>query len=225
MSTVHIPELPTDTEDVGPPPPAEPAGNGKPEPEPWNLSKDGREYVGRKGRQGIIYRQGTETVQQARDRDATPRDQRPKRKSKAPKLPDAPRTVDLKELEATVAEALKAPALLCASFGDEWAAEHFTVSGPYLARNLILASQHNPWLRKKLEEAATGQDAMMMVVSLVGVGGALFSYIIPPVIYWFNLPAPAKTRELFGIPDRREREPAYAAAPSESTEPAFTAAA
>ena len=95
----------------------------------------------------------------------------------------------------------------CAMFGDEWAAEHFTNSGPYLARNLILASEHNPWLRKKLEEASTGQDAMMMMISLVGVAGALFAYAVPPVIWWFNLPAPRKTREMFGIPDRREPTP------------------
>ena len=209
------------TEEVGPPPPP-PAANGQPPPEEWKRTKDGKqEYIGRKGgRSGIIYRQGDETIAQARARDSQPtKDKRPQRKSKRPSMPDPPRQVDLKELEVTLAEALKAPAMVCATFGDEWAAEHFTASGPYLARNLILASEHNPWLRKKLEEAATGQDAMMMVVSLVGVGGALFTYVIPPVIYWFNLPAPRKTRELFGIPDRRE--PVYAAdQPPPSPEPA-----
>jgi hypothetical protein len=144
--------------------------------------------------------------------DAPEPDRRPRRKSKRPPMPDAPRTVDLKELEATLAEALKAPALAAAAFGDEWAANHFTQAGPYLARNLILASQHNPWLKQKLEEAASGEDAMMKVVSLVGVGGALVTYIVPPIIWWLNLPVPSKTREMFGIPDRRERKPAYAAA-------------
>lgn len=179
----------------------------------WRADKNGKQYTARVGKPGIVYRQGDETIEQALERDAKPRDKRPRRKTKAPKMPEAPRTVDLKELERTLAEALKAPALMCASFGDEWAADHFTTSGPYLARNLILASEHNPWLRRKLEEAATGQDAMMKVVSMIGVGGALFAYTIPPVIYWFNLPAPKKTREMFGIPERKptEREPEYAA--------------
>lgn len=189
-------------EAVAPPPP-------QPTADAWKPDRQGREYIPRtSGKPGIIYRQGDETVEQARDRDAKPRDKRPKRKPKRPPMPDAPRQVDLKELEATLAEALKSPAMICATFGDEWPAEHFTNSGPYLARNLVMASEHNPWLRKKLEEAATGQDAMMKVVSLVGVGGALFAYAIPPVIYWLNLPVPGKTREMFGIPPRREHQPA-----------------
>jgi hypothetical protein len=206
-------ELADSTEEVAPPSPPPPPDNGRPPTEAWKVGKTGKEYIGRAdGRQGVIWRVDTETIEQARERDTqSARDKRPKRKSRAPKLPDPPRKVDLKELEATLAEALKAPALLCASFGDEWAAEHFTASGPYLARNLILASEHNPWLRKRLEEAATGQDAMMKVVSLVGVGGACFAYAIPPIIYWFNLPAPKKTRDMFGIPERRIREPEYAA--------------
>jgi hypothetical protein len=187
----------------------------EPPAEGWKADKQGREYVARtSGKSGIIYRQGEETIEQARERDLKPKDKRPRRKAKRPPMPDAPRGLDLKELEATLAEALKSPAMICATFGDEWPAEHFTASGPYLARNLVMASEHNPWLRKKLEEAATGQDAMMKVVSLVGVGGALFSYSIPPIIYWLNLPVPAKTREMFGIPPRREHQPAPNAATS-----------
>lgn len=197
-----------------------PSSNGASEAAPpadgWTPDKNGKPYVARQGRPGIIYRQGDETVEQARARDAEPKgDKRPRRKTKPPKMPDPPRQVDLKALEVTIADALTSPAMICASFGDEWAADHFAKSGPYLARNLVNASNHNPWLRKKLEEAATGQDAMMKMVSLMGVGGALFGYAIPPIIYWFNLPAPQKTREMFGIPDRREREPEYAAGASQ----------
>src|SRR5215831_1279751 len=206
---------------VGPPPSAD--------GDIWQVSKQGRQYhnptPGKRGAR-VVYRRGDETIAQAIARDQqelaeAARDKRPQKK-KTPKMPDAPRGVDLKELESTIAEALKAPAMVCASFGDEWGAEHFAKSGPYLARNLILASEHNPWLRRKLEEAATGQDAMMMVVSLVGVGGALFAYVIPPVVYWFNLPAPAKTRELFGIPPRKGEQPAAYAAdhPPQTAEPA-----
>lgn len=193
----------------GHPPPTPPPG-----PDEWKTSKNGKEYTSRgDGRQGVIYRQGEETIEQARARylEEQKGEKRPKRKSKTPKMPEGPRKVDLKQLEATLAEALKSPALICATFGDEWASSHFTTAGPYLARNLILASEHNPWLRTKLEEAATGQDAAMMVISMISVGGAAFMYIIPPVIWWFNLPAPAKTREMFGIPERKGRKPDYAA--------------
>jgi hypothetical protein len=197
------------------PPVAPETGNGTAPLPDWRKDKKGQDFVAARGRSGIVIRQGDETVEQAYARDERERgrggDKRPRRKTKRPPMPDAPKKVDLKELETTLAEALKAPGMLAASFGDEWAADHFATSGPYLARNLILASEHNPWLRKKLEEAATGQDAMMKVVSLVGVGGALFAYAIPPIIYWFNLPAPAKTREMFGIPPRKERDATNAA--------------
>ena len=195
------------------------AVNGRPEPAPleeWQVARNGKQYVPKgPAQRGVIYRQGDETIAQARDRNAaaTAGDRRPKRKSKAPKMPPAPRQIDLKEIEATLADALKSPALICATFGDEWASDHFTTTGPYLARNLIMASEHNPWLRKKLEDAAQGQDAMVKVMAMVSVGGAVFMYAVPPIIWWFNLPAPKKTRELFGIPERRqhEREPEYAA--------------
>jgi hypothetical protein len=208
-------------EDVGPPdsepPPFEPPPpiQGNPLEDGWKLSKNnGRLYYNptpkTRGAR-VIYRQGAESIAEAiardqREQQETQRDKRP-RSHKRPKMPDAPRGADLKALEETLSEALKAPAMVCASFGDEWAAEHFTKSGPYLARNLILASEHNPWLRRKLEEAATGEDAMMMVVSLVSVGGAAFLYVVPPLIYFFNLPAPRKTYEMFGIPDRKHRQP------------------
>ncbi|HKD16467.1 MAG TPA: hypothetical protein VKG23_01270 [Thermoanaerobaculia bacterium] len=181
----------------------------------WKRDAQGRQYTSGgpgSGIRGSIYRQGEETVEQARERRARdaerPRDKRP-RKTKRPPMPDAPKKPDLKELERMLAEALKAPAMICATFGDEWSADHFVVSGPYLARNLIVASEHNPWLRRKLEEAAVGQDAMMLVVSLVGVGGALFAYAIPPIIYWFDLPVPDRARAMFGIPAKRR--PTYAA--------------
>lgn len=201
----------------------EPITPPAPEPEPervWKVDRTDREYIQKPEGRGVIYRHGTETVAEALARDQLPRDQRPRRKPKRPKMPDAPRKIDLKELELTLAEALKAPAVMCASFGDEWAAEHFTTTGPYLARNLILASEHNPWLRRKLEESATGQDAMMKLVSLVGVGGALVSYTVPVIIYWANLPVPERTRIMFGIPPRKEQAPAYAAADNGQPEPA-----
>ena len=198
--------------------PARPAGRNGAGEDGWKTDGQGREFTsmgpGTKIR-GPIYRQDGETVEQARERRQRehdrPRDKRP-RKTKRPPMPEAPKKIDLKELERTIAEALKSPAIICATFGDEWAADHFTTSGPYLARNLIVASEHNPWLRRKLEEAAVGQDAMMIMVSMVGVGGALFAYAIPPIIWWFNLPVSDKARQMFGIP--AQRRPEYAATKS-----------
>jgi hypothetical protein len=181
----------------------------------WRRDSRGREYIPRPGSSGrghgVLWRRGDETIEEATVRASRPRDERP-RKTKRPPMPDAPKKPDLKELEHTIAEALKSPAIICATFGDEFGANHFATSGPYLARNLVVASDHNPWLRKKLEEAAVGQDAMMIMISAVGVGGALFAYAVPPIIWWFNLPVSDKAREMFGIP--AQRKPEYAATKS-----------
>lgn len=193
----------TDTEPVTPP------------AEEWLRDKNGREYVSRKngptGKAGIVYRAGDESIAQAYERDALPPEQKlkaGKKKRATPKMPDQTRNVDLKDLERELAEALKSPAMVAAMFGDPWLPEHFTQSGPYLARNLITAAEHNPWLRRKLEDMAQGGDAMMKLVTMMGVGGALVAYAVPPIVYIFNLPVPPQAREMFGIPPRREDAPA-----------------
>ncbi|HET9118700.1 MAG TPA: hypothetical protein VFN75_11605, partial [Pseudonocardiaceae bacterium] len=66
--------------------------------------------------------------------------------------------------------------------------------------NLVLASETNPWLRRKLENAASGGDMMMQLMSLVGVGGAVVMYVVPPLVWWFNLPIPEEGRAMLGIP-------------------------
>jgi hypothetical protein len=191
----------------------EAAANGKPAAEAdWLTDGRGRLYVKRTEGAGVVFRRGEESIAEALARDsAEPRDKRPRSrsaKSKRPKMPPAPSKVDLKQLEHVLSEALQAPAMPCAMFGDEWAANHFTQQGPYLARNLIAASEHNPWLRRKLEDAATGQDAAVKLISVVGIAGALFGYAVPPVVWWFNLPVPDKAREMFGVPPARDRAPA-----------------
>jgi hypothetical protein len=199
--------------------------NGAPPPveEGWRVSeKTGREYIPRPHGRGVINRQGGETIAEALERDAQPRDSRPRR-SRAPKKPPPPKQTDLRELEAMIAEALKSPAVPCAAFGDEWAAEHFTTQGPYLAGNLVRASQYNPWLRRKLESAASGGDMMMQLVAIVGVAGAVGLYIVPPFVYWLNLPLPDKGREMFGIPPDPRR--AHAPAPPAPAAPAPAPAA
>lgn len=189
-------DLPIDETASEPPPLDIEDGGG------WKRNKAGREYVQAVGRRGVIMRQGNETVAEALARDAAPAAQgRPRRKA-TPKTPPPPKGLDLKALEQQLAEALKAPAVAAAMFGDEWAANHFTQNGPYLARNLVLASETNPWLRRKLENAATGGDMMMQLMSLVGVGGAFIMYIVPPLVWWFNLPVPETGRQMLGIPER-----------------------
>lgn len=175
-----------------------PAQNG----DGWRTDRQGKEFVPRQGKSGIIYRQGDETVEQARERDQRPRDQRPRKPKSKPK-PRPPKQTDLRELEKLLTEVFCAPAIPCASFGDLWAAEHFTKQGPMFARNLVNAAEHNPWLRRKLEELASGEDAMMRIFVMVPVVGGLITYALPPAIWWFNLPVPAQARMIFQIPDRR----------------------
>ena len=149
----------------------------------------------------------TWTPEQALARDALPPEKKvASKKRKPPKAPDAPKDVDLKALERELAEALKSPAMVAAMFGDPWLPDHFTRSGPYLARNLIVAAEHNPWLLRKLEAMSTGGDAMMKVVTALGLAGALIAYAAPPIVYIFNLPIPEQGREMFDIPPRRETD-------------------
>lgn len=187
----------------------EAAGNGRAPAEElqWRRDKQGREYIAAQGRKGIVYRKGSETVAQALERDATPTGDKRPRRSKTARKPPAPSKVDLREIDKLLAEALCSPAVICAGFGDAWAADHFTRQGPVLARNLVLAAEHNPWLRKQLETTATAGTLPMQMVTMLGVGGAFVMYLVPPIVYWLNLPVPEKGREMFGIPPRRDIEP------------------
>jgi hypothetical protein len=199
---------------------APPSENGAPpadtpSAEGWRLDKRGKQYVPRQGgKPGIIHRQGQETIAEARARDAAGTEKRPRRaKTPKPKMPDAPKRLDSRELEASLTMALKAPGVLAMTLAhDEWLPDHFNMSAPALSRQIILASEHNPWLRRRIEEAATGQDAMWAVISLVGVGTALFGYMVPPLVYIFNPSfVPPSARQRWGMP---ERPPAYARTPS-----------
>lgn len=210
-------------------PPAPPADNGA-AGEEWQWSKDRSfQYVGRTtGKPGIIRRQGDESIEEARARDAAGTEKRPRRQKRdKPKLAEPPKRLDSRELEASLTMALKAPGALAMTLAqDEWLPEHFNLTAPALSRQVILASEHNPWLRRRIEEAATGQDAMWAVISLIGMGTAIFSYAVPPIVYLFNLPVPPSARARWGMPDKPR--PPYAAttppAPEpETSEPAIAA--
>jgi hypothetical protein len=169
-------------------------------------------------------------VQEAKARDSdpelaaasaqqAPHEKRAERRRKPPRppMPSAPKKLSMKELEATLTEALKSPAIIAAGFGDEWLATHFERSAAYLSRNLIAAADHNPWLRRRLEDAISGEDAMLKVMSLMTVAGALFMYLAPPIIYLLNPPVPERARIMLGIPLRQERAPDYAATTNGAT--------
>jgi len=209
MATPDAPPYPDDRADT-----AEARGVTAEQGEPWLTSKDGRAYIARGGgRKGVIYRQGDETPIQARERDASP--PRPRKKSPKLKKPDAPRDAELKELERILTEALKQPALIMAGFGDEWPAEHILASAPAVSRNLVVASEHNPWLRRRLEDAASGQDAALAVLTLIPLLGSIGFYIVPLLIYYGLLNAGERTRKMLGdIPHRNGRPPDYAATQS-----------
>lgn len=213
--------------DPAPEPVAPPAAtNGAPQDEHWQLDSSGKEWVPRKGKRGKLFRQQDETVAEARERDGTPGDERrPRRKPAKPKTPRSTRKTDLKQLEGVLADALRMPGVVAAGppFFDQWAPEHFNNAGPYLARNLINSAEYNPWLKRKLEEAASGEDAAMKVIGVLGITGAVFMYLIPPTIYFLNLRVPDKTREMFGIPDRREPD-ATVPPPDQAPEGAFSPA-
>lgn len=192
-----------------PPPPANTAGEG------WRKDKQGRDYITLPGRRGPLYRRGDETVQERVERDKRPPDEKPKGKGrKKPPQQAPPQDVDLKAIEAALAEALRSPAMIAGLAGDVYLANHFTMWGPRLARNLVVSAEHNPWLRRQLETIATGGNTAVAMMSLLGLAGGVLAYVAPPIIYMFNLPAPAMAREMFQIPERRNGTgPPAAAAP------------
>lgn len=205
--------------------PAEPPDPGA---EGWSKDKQGRYYVPARGRSGVVYRKGNETVDEAHLRDSKgPKDKRPKssKPKTAPKAP-APTSVSLQELEFAIKEALSTPAMIAAMQGDEWAADHFTTQAPALARNLTKAAEHNPWLRAKLEAAMSGDMFLMKIATLMPVFSAAVAYLIPPIIYYFD-PGflPPQAREMFRVPDRdevrqqQEQHAADAPAPAEADRP------
>lgn len=178
----------------------------------WQTDKRGKWYAPARGRSGLLRRVGNETLEEAYARDAGDRENRgadrppkPKpTKSKVPKQP-APTTVTSIELEALLREVLSAPAMGAGMAGDQWAADHFTREAPVLARNLVAASEHNPWLRRKLEGLVLGEDLLVKLLTLLPVAGALVAYSIPPIIYYFDPPfIPREARQMMRVPDRRE---------------------
>jgi hypothetical protein len=194
--------LETEPEDIGlaEPTPEPPAA--APPAEEWLQDRNGNDYIKAVGRRGIIKRVGEESIEDALARDQLPKDKKPRAKPKEPPKPTGKAPVDLKDVEVLLAEALKSPAVPAAMFGDEWAAEHFTLWGPALAHNLVQSAEHSPWLRRKLEAAASGEAAMAQLMLVAGLGASVAMYLAPPIVYWLNVPVPEKARLLLGVPPR-----------------------
>lgn len=213
-------------------PPTEPPAPSPPAPDPdgeWRVHKTTNKlFIPRKGSSGIIYRHGNESIAEARARDdAGPKDKPPKPKAKPKgKLPPAPTEVSLQQLEHELAEAFAAPGYLAAANGDQYMADHFVKEGPRLARHLVTSAKYNPWLRQKLEAAATGQNDMLInLIMSMGLAGALVSYAVVPIVYYLDPPFLSRAREMYRIPQRDSQEPGIHAVSPESTEAPEGAAA
>lgn len=196
-------------EDVKAPEPP-PQAPQEPQGDVWKLNKQGKQYINAPHRTGYILRRGEETIAEAIERDRRPKDQMPKAKKgkpKAPTMPDRPDDVDLRAVEEVLAEAFRSPAMVAAMLNDEYLANHFTMHGPHLARNLVKNAEVNPWLRIQLEKMAAGGTAAVTLFSLMGLAGAILAYIGPPVVYIFDLPVGDGARMMMQIPpSRRERQ-------------------
>lgn len=182
------------------------SGGGQNVGDVWSVDKRGKKYVSAQGRKGVVYQQGSETVAEALDRDKRGREQRPRRKQKTPPVQPAPTKADLKELEHMLTEVLSSPAAIGAMAGDTWTADHFTTQAPVLARNVVVAAEHNPWLRRKLEALANGEAMTLQLMTIAPVVISLLVYAGLPLIYWLNLPVSEQTRLMFNIPDRRKND-------------------
>ena len=185
------------------PPPEQP-------PEGWRRDAAGREFITIPGRRGPLYRRGEESISERVDRANRPKDEKPtgKGKRKQPPKQPPPKDVDLKGIELALTEALRSPAMIAGLAGDVWLANHFATQAPRLARNLVVAAENNPWLRRQLEQMATGGAAAVTIISLIGLAGGILAYAAPPIIYLFNLPAPEMARLMFDIPPPRNGRPA-----------------
>lgn len=185
------------------------ASASDPSKDGWRKDTKDRWYIPRQGRSGVIYRQGNETPDEARARDAKgPKDRRPR--SKTSSVPKAPASTQktIQELEFGLTELFKAPEMATAMQGDEWATMHFDREAPVLARNLAHAAEHNPWLRSKLEAIITGEGVLLMkVLAFVPVLSAAIAYTLPPIIYYLE-PGfiPPEARDRFNVPRRPSAE-------------------
>lgn len=99
-----------------------------------------------------------------------------------------------KQIEDALAEVLQAPAMPCAIFGDEWAADHFEQAGAVLANKIAVVSERNAVLRGWCERAMEGESIGILFLALLAYAG-------PPLIHWNLVPVPGLRK----IPRRPRR--------------------
>jgi hypothetical protein len=179
MSVLADDELAAD-----PPPIASEPAHGDAGAAGWEKDGRGRYYVKPPEGGNVVFRRGEETVAEALERAARPdKDKKPPPKPRKKAMPKR-EAVDLKAIEEAIGQVFAAPGQVAGMMlQDEWIMAHFMVRGPELARALCNASEHNPWLRKKLIEISTGGAAAMQLQAFVMLAIASASYAIPPAAY------------------------------------------
>jgi hypothetical protein len=81
------------------------------------------------------------------------------------------------------AELLSLPAVPCAIAGDQWAAQHFSQTGPRFAEQIAAASERNPVLRRWCERMMAGETTAVLLMAAIAYAG-------PPLIHWNLVPVP-----------------------------------
>lgn len=114
-------------------------------------------------------------------RDRKPRAKRSGGPSTAAKAKPKPTTAAIQE---TLTELLTAPGMAFAISGQDWPRDHVFRTGPELAENLAKASEHNVWLRARLEALASGDAAFGQVLLMAHVMVGLVVYAVPLAAYF-----------------------------------------
>jgi hypothetical protein len=201
----------------------------------WREGKRGP-YIPARDRNGVIFRRGEETVDEAYARESARVAEKdaPKRKPGKTRKQPSPAAIDLKALEVELEKALSAPAMIGALAGDPWPAIHCAQTAPVLARNLVACAEANPWFKEKLLAAMGGEGMLMTLMLFINLAGAAFAYAIPMVVYYWSppfIPEPAieLVRARYQVPERRPpdleaMDLAGYAPPAEDTYPSNTGA-
>jgi hypothetical protein len=113
------------------------------------------------------------------------------------KAGDAQLKLDLKEIEEKLGNLLELPGIPMAAAGDVWPAQHIERHAHPLAKAIANACKDNPQLRAKLLQLLRVSDNASLAV-------AVFSYLVPILLYYGLLPVPPIVRAQLQVPDRNE---------------------
>ena len=81
--------------------------------------------------------------------------------------------------------------------GDIWPAQHIEAQAAPLAKAIANACKDNVQLRNRLLQ-------FLRVSDNANLGIAIFSYLVPILLYYGILPAPPMVRAQLGVPDRAD---------------------